>query len=875
MPKGMPGDYPPKVVIKDFSELADALSVKKEDQEETGGGSKSGIRKRGTGKGESKKSAATSVEEVEQEADPALDSLVEGVSSYMGEAASTAKSAADHAAKLDAAKSRLKQQRDVRKEARTAEIHTRLSELNKLASTKNVDAEAESLENELRSIEDSSSKREGVPVEASSEPSPAHSLAETYGERKEALRAVVTPLLEDHSGSEALRITDQRGEKAIRLSDENQASVIALHDQTNWDTSAHRDAVQTNEALYLTALKKFERKNTLWNKVTSGAALREEEQKLKALKNAYDESRVTYANALTTSADSRLKSKEYSPQKSAAVLERYNKIVRFNEVIKPAIEKKRQARVEALDARGKNTFEKGLGWIARQNQKLEKLPGGRATAIAIRSLAGAVGVSGFAAAAGGFGAAAVFGAGVFGAHKFARAFVGAYAGKLAADAAGEFYETRFGKVSQAQANEALRTEGRDTKNEVSLDDLRRVDTAREKLSHTADETRIQNKKALIKALAAFGVGAGTATLLTDVFAVQHAADTLASNSTPLPSSGLVPATDSAPILPVPDAPVPAPSIEAVAPEAPPSIEAAPQPLPVEAPTIHAEPVNQEVSSAPVNSPDSMETPLPPEPAPSDSVETEGTADMAIEDQSVETAELNREALEGHAMEPTSQEELSSSVPYETVQVDSEEYVPENPVTSEPEITSPESSPEIVAAEAPLASPDLELSQDNLSEADSPINHESPQGGTEPMANASPEASEIHASESSNAIEATEHSEAYTNNLGVLIDPNETHLYSLPDQGTPDGNQLVVFGGDNLPKDVFEAQIRELALMHPGREIMYQSPEPMLYEGNLVPWINTITAYADGSFRIPAAGFAVGEGFINKLINVDSLTNLIQ
>lgn len=298
---------------------------------------------------------------------------------------------------------------------------------------------------------------------------------------------------------------------------------------------AERMAVRDAEDAYLIAFKQLEQKKTVWNRLAKGKDLKEESENVEALKRSYDEKRVAYAAALTESAKQRLAGKDR--ERADQVLERYNRIVRFKEVVKPAAEKRIAARREALDARGRNVFEKALGWSARQNQLLEKRLG-KSGAVAVRALAGAIGVSGIAAVAGGFGAAALAGAGVYGLHKFARGFIGAYAGKLGGDLAGTFYEQRFGRSAQAAAKESLRTAGRTA--HVSLETLQSLDALREKLSSRADEATLQRKKALVQALTAFGIGAGAAAALSDVFAVHHAADTAVASVATEPTSAPVP-----------------------------------------------------------------------------------------------------------------------------------------------------------------------------------------------------------------------------------------------------------------------------------------------------------------------------------------------
>src|SRR3989344_443122 len=115
-----------------------------------------------------------------------------------------------------------------------------------------------------------------------------------------------------------------------------------------------REALTRTEEAYLTAYKEFHANKRVLN-------IREPKE-VKDLKRAYDEARFGYAKALESSVKERLgaptkktgkalhKWEQMSKKEQEAYQEklqnRYNSWIRFNEVVKPAAEKKLEARVE-------------------------------------------------------------------------------------------------------------------------------------------------------------------------------------------------------------------------------------------------------------------------------------------------------------------------------------------------------------------------------------------------------------------------------------------------------------------------------------------------------------------------------------------------
>jgi len=307
-----------------------------------------------------------------------------------------------------------------------------------------------------------------------------------------------------------------------------------------------KGAMDAAEKAYLDAYKAYY--------AQKGAKQSGEPEELRVLKTAYDESRLAYGNALTKSAQQRLEAKGTSgdaAEKNKRVLERYNRLVRYNEIIKPAAQKRYRAKLEAMDSRERSAFTKAFEWTARQNQKLEKRFGKWGArgirALATTAIAGAfVGTGGGIAALLGWGAVRV-------GKSLARTTVTAGAVEAAGNIRGY-----FARKTQAEAQHHLDYVGR-TSTALTLDDLEQYDLHRQGLEKDADDLTVQKKEVFARIAAAAGiggVGAGVAAfeMLSHLPSIEHVA------SAP-------PAEPEAPAVHPEAAPTPAPAPEHAAPAA--------------------------------------------------------------------------------------------------------------------------------------------------------------------------------------------------------------------------------------------------------------------------------------------------------------------
>ncbi len=248
-----------------------------------------------------------------------------------------------------------------------------------------------------------------------------------------------------------------------------------------------------------------------------------------ALKKTYDESRVAYGRALSESAAERLDTRgpKLDNHTSQEVLERYNRLVRFREVVAPTAEKQYQARLEALGSREQSLFNRGLAWARSQNQKLEDRFGKNgARFVRAASMTAVAGVG--AAAAGAFATSGLLGALGWGTYRLGRSLGSSFAGAAAGKSIAEVYGATLGDAKQRRAEAGLASVGR-TSGDLDILELASYDAQRRQLQKKADPRTLTRQKAIIQALASVGFGAGMSGLLAElpsahegIAAVAHA-----------------------------------------------------------------------------------------------------------------------------------------------------------------------------------------------------------------------------------------------------------------------------------------------------------------------------------------------------------------
>ncbi len=280
-------------------------------------------------------------------------------------------------------------------------------------------------------------------------------------------------------------------------------------------TEKERSAMERAEAAYLSAYTRAYAEKKQKTELESESFLQ--------LEHELNASRIEYANALTESASKRLLQKY--PRRRAGqservlgkhreeVLERYNRLVRYKEIVKPFAEHRYQARIEAIASREKGAvtriFGTALQWAAAKNAALEnrigKTPARIARAVATTAIAGTAGVL-----TGAFASIGLLGVAGWASLRVGRAVANSLAatgiGATAGEAAG-FLLNRGKKRADKQLAYIGRTEG-----VLEIEDLIRFDEDRMKLQGKVDEAAIHRKKAIVRTLAAFAGGAGASIL---------------------------------------------------------------------------------------------------------------------------------------------------------------------------------------------------------------------------------------------------------------------------------------------------------------------------------------------------------------------------
>ena len=373
------------------------------------------------------------------------------------------------------------------------------------------------------------------------------------------LKSPATPdadLLETFGGEREVPST-----KSERGSDKGKGSEVKKEPPNLAEKVGVREgqqAMREAEEKYLTAYKAFYKNNGWLARQGKERLNTKETKELAELKGVYNETRLAYGRALEISATRRLLSsrsryegkyrrllkentikkdemgapisfEEYfekygSTDRLNRVKERYNRLVRFNEVVRPGAEKEIQARVESLDAKGQNLFTKGLVLLSRGNQVLEKKYG-KTGAQAIRAAATTTLIAVGSAGVGAFGFSSLLAATGYGALRFGRTVfatgVGANIGAL--------YGRTLGEKGQRKAKEKVKSLGRSGSsiNDMSANDLAQLDRERARTISEASDASAQRKRQWVTALTAFGVGAGTAAALAELTIFQDASEVIA------------------------------------------------------------------------------------------------------------------------------------------------------------------------------------------------------------------------------------------------------------------------------------------------------------------------------------------------------------
>lgn len=204
-----------------------------------------------------------------------------------------------------------------------------------------------------------------------------------------------------------------------------------------------------------------------------------EKEALAELKRTYDATRAAYyRDSLKQGADWGTLQKE----------------VLFNSVARET-----ELKIEGLSEKQRGSLMKAVEWYGGMNRGLETRFGRNGARLLRAAVSGVIAAG---ATAGGVGILAAAG---YGTWRAAKAYLGFVAGGAVAETAGTFFKSRAMKSADA-ARARLGMAGGALGNELSVDEIERMDAQRRKLSYDASEARVARKVALGKALVALGFG---------------------------------------------------------------------------------------------------------------------------------------------------------------------------------------------------------------------------------------------------------------------------------------------------------------------------------------------------------------------------------
>ncbi|MFZ1988019.1 MAG: hypothetical protein WAV21_03260 [Minisyncoccia bacterium] len=318
-------------------------------------------------------------------------------------------------------------------------------------------------------------------------------------------------------------LTTKKGNSERILSDTKafrEALAVARAEDAGIEIKKAREDMLAAEQAYLEEEKKFHKKHSLLGRKMASQLGKIDLQKTEA---EYNEKSLAFEKVLEDRLKNRLAIRDYSkismfaeerdeegnvlriatnPEDFAKkVAARYRRMMISRDIIDRGATQLAETRAAALDAKGKKTFDKALGWVAGLNKGLEDKLGKRG-ARAARILTGAA-VGAFAGSLTG-GAGFLWGFGT----RTMRAVLGTSFGAAAGYGAGKAYMATLGKGAAEKLAAARETAATDAKGIK----------AKRKAYASGTEEAIARKRALVESLTAVLTGAGVSMESARLFA---------------------------------------------------------------------------------------------------------------------------------------------------------------------------------------------------------------------------------------------------------------------------------------------------------------------------------------------------------------------
>lgn len=187
--------------------------------------------------------------------------------------------------------------------------------------------------------------------------------------------------------------------------------------------------------------------------VATGLGSPEDAGRLAALKHREEQAQIAYAQKLETSVIARLTAEGKDQEYIDKVRARYNRLIQFHEVIKPADDAKKASRIEALNTKEKDVLEKGMGWFGGLNNKLEQTLG-KNGARAVRLIATSGIATAGVVALSSLGLVAGVAVGSYAGFRLLKAVAGTVAGAYVGGVAGRAYQVLRTDVNQEKSKTA-------------------------------------------------------------------------------------------------------------------------------------------------------------------------------------------------------------------------------------------------------------------------------------------------------------------------------------------------------------------------------------------------------------------------------------
>lgn len=174
---------------------------------------------------------------------------------------------------------------------------------------------------------------------------------------------------------------------------------------------------------------------------------------LSSLKRLEERAQLAYSSKLEASVLERLKASGKSDSEIEKVQARYNRLIQFKEVVKPAFDARQAAKKEGMNAKEKNALEKGGAWFQKKNEQLERAVG-KTGARAVRLVVTSAIATGAVAGLGALGLIGGVAVGTYAGTRLWRGAWSVFGGATIGAAAGKGYQMARSEINAEKSKVA-------------------------------------------------------------------------------------------------------------------------------------------------------------------------------------------------------------------------------------------------------------------------------------------------------------------------------------------------------------------------------------------------------------------------------------